>query len=132
MNKRAKLKEQFLSEPLTIQLGALATNLARIDAYIADTENESLVRHLVDESRFFIDWIAPSLSDFEQQYKLAQYQRQLTKWLYQWAAIWVDPVQRMNIATEANRWSEQVWQISGLRDTTGAFAACSSQIATNG
>ncbi|MEZ4870140.1 MAG: hypothetical protein R3C14_52915 [Caldilineaceae bacterium] len=129
MSKQAKLKEQFLSEPLTIQLSALATNLARIDAYIADTENESLIRHLVDESRFFIDWIVPSLHDFEQQYTLAQYQRQLTQWLHQWEVIWVDPVRRMNMATEANRWSEQVWQISGLRDTADAFVADSTKIA---
>ena len=122
MSKRIKLKEQFLRESVTIQLGTLATNFAKIGAYINDSENELLVRHLVDESRFFIDWIAPSLSNFEQQYKLSQYQRQLTQWLHHWEVIWVDPVRRMNIATEANHWSEQVWQISGLRDTTGALA----------
>ncbi|MCB0122282.1 MAG: hypothetical protein KDE58_08575 [Caldilineaceae bacterium] len=131
MNKRAKVKEQFLHEPVTIQLVALVTNLAKISAYINDTEKESLIRHLVDESRFFIDWMAPSLRDFEQQYQLAQYQRQLTQWLSQWETIWGDPIHRRNIATETARWSEQVWQISGLRDTAGAFAANAAQVAAS-
>ena len=125
MSKHVKLKEQFLRESVTIQLGTLATNFAKIGAYINDSENELLVRHLVDESRFFIDWIAPSLSDFEQQYQLAQYQRQMTQWLYHWETTWANPVQRRELATEAKRWSEQVWQISGLRDTAGAMAVSS-------
>jgi len=128
MNKRAKLREQFLHEPVTIQLGTLATNLAKINAYINDTENESLIRHLIDESRFFIDWTVPSLRDFEQQYQLAQYQRQLTQWLAHWKIMWVDPVQRRNIATETARWSQQVWQMSGLRGRASASAANAIQI----
>ena len=131
MSKRAKLKEQFLHESVTIQLGTLATNFAKIDAYINDTENELLVRHLFDESRFFIDWLAPSLRVFEQQYQLAQYQRQLTQWLHHWETTWGDPIQRRNIATATKLWSEQVWQISGLRDTAGVFTANSTQIAAN-
>lgn len=131
MNKRAKLKEQFLHEPVTIQSGTLATNLAKISAYINDTEHEALIRHLVDESRFFIDWIAPSLRDFEQQYQLAQYQRQLTQWLSQWETIWGDPIHRRNIATETARWSEQVLQISGLHDTAETFAGNAAQVAAS-
>ena len=81
MNKHSKLKEEFLHEPAPIQLSTLATNFAKIGAYSHDTEHESLIRHLVDESRFFIDWTVPALRNFEQQYQRAQYQRQLTQCL---------------------------------------------------
>ncbi len=131
MNKRTESKEQFLREALTIQLGTLATNLAKINAYINDTENESLIRHLIDESRFLIDWLVPSLGAFEQQYQLAHYQRQLTQWLYHWETTWADPVQRGYIAAETAHWSEQVWQISGLRDRVGTFAANAAQVAAS-
>lgn len=113
MSKHAKLKEQFLHEPATTQLSTLATKFAKIDTHVNNIENELLVHQLIDESRFFIDWIAPSLHDFELQYQLAQYQRQLTQWFHHWETTWVDPIQRRNIATETNRWLEQVWQISG-------------------
>ncbi len=121
MTTREKLREQFLQEPVAIQLSILATNLARIDAYIADAQNESIVRHLVDESRFFIEWLTPSLNNFDQQYALANCQRQLTRWLQQWQAVWVDPVQRVGMATETHQWSEWVWQISGLRNAVAVL-----------
>lgn len=121
MTTRAKLRDQFLQEPVAIQLSILATNLARIDAYIADAQNESIVRHLIDESRFFIEWLTPSLNNFDQQYALANCQRQLTRWLQQWQAVWVDPVQRVGMATETHQWSEWVWQISGLRNAVAVL-----------
>ena len=116
MNKRAKLQEQFLQEPVAIQLSILATNLARIEVYSVDSQNEAIVRHLLDESRFFIEWVTPSLDNFDQQYTLANYQRQLTQWLHQWQLLWVDPSKRGSMATETHQWAEWVWQISGLRE----------------
>jgi hypothetical protein len=106
-------KECYLQDDLPKRLGNLAVNLARIESLSNNSVNGDLVKSLVEESKFFIEWVATDI-DLDKAADLIEFQIQLAKWQLSWAEVWVNPKERMNIAKQAHTWSEDLLDISGL------------------
>lgn len=112
MNQDA-LRARYLSDPLPIRLGGLAANLARIESFSNDLQHGEVVEHLLEESKYFIEWIALDVS-LEVREGLVDLQRQLAQWQSQWREIWPDSEKRTTVARQAGTWSKWVLERSGL------------------
>jgi hypothetical protein len=113
MKNQTALKERYMRDPLPIRLGGLAADLARVQSFSDNVNLRDAVEGLLEESRFFIEWMAPD-AELEKQVTLVELQRQLTRWQHSWAHIWADPVRRAAVAEQAGVWSERVLGMSGL------------------
>lgn len=113
MRDRTAIRERYLRDELPVRLGGLAANLARIKSFSDHPDHRDVVESLLDESKFFIEWIVPD-AGLDLQEKLVELQIQLARWQRAWADIWADPVRRTAIAEQARAWSERVLEISGL------------------
>jgi hypothetical protein len=107
------IKERYLRDELSVRLGGLAANLARITSFSDHPDHHHVVERLIEESKFFIEWSAPD-TELDVQVELVELQLQLAHWHRRWADIWIDPVQRVAVAEQARDWSERVLEISGL------------------
>ncbi|WP_009634449.1 hypothetical protein [Synechocystis sp. PCC 7509] len=106
-------KERYLQDDLPKRLGNLAVNLARIESLSNNSVNGDLVKSLVEESKFFIEWVATDI-DLDKAADLIEFQIQLAKWQLTWAEVWANPTERRNVAKQAHNWSERLLDISGL------------------
>ncbi|MCX6029293.1 MAG: hypothetical protein NT169_08320 [Chloroflexi bacterium] len=113
MRNQAVIRERYLRDPLPIRLGGLAADLARVQSFSDNSNLRDAVEGLLEESRFFIEWMAPD-AELEKQVALVELQRQLTRWQRSWAHIWADPTRRAAVAEQAGVWSERVLGMSGL------------------
>lgn len=107
------IHKRYLRDPLSIRLGGLAANLARVKSFSTLGQNDILVNSLLDESKYFIEWTAAE-AEAEVTAELVQLQIQLARWQRKWPSIWADASQRMAMAETAKRWSERVLDLSGL------------------
>jgi len=113
MKDRNVIRERYLRDELSIRLGGLAANLARVKSFSDHPDHRDIVESLLDESKFFIEWTALD-ADSELQADLVELQIQLACWQRSWADIWADPVRRVAVAEQAHAWSERLLEISGL------------------
>lgn len=113
MNNEATIKERFLRDPLSVRLGGLAANLARVQSFSDHPKNREVVRNILEESKFFIEWTAGEAT-LETQVELVALQRQLSLWHYGWNVLWADETLRQAVAEKAGIWSQRVLQVSGL------------------
>ena len=113
MKNEVAIKERYLRDPLPIRLGGLAANLARIQSFSDHPKNREVVRNILEESKFFIEWTA-SEAKLEIQIELVALQRQLSLWQYAWNVLWTDETLRQSVAAKAGRWSQQLLEASGL------------------
>lgn len=113
MNNLEERKERYLRDPISIRLGGLAANLARVASFVKNPANLEAVKGLVEESKYFIEWTAgEAVSEnaaelVELQIKLALYQRSLDK-------DWNNEEKRLLFGQQAKIWSNEVLQHSGL------------------
>ena len=117
MNNEAAIKERYLRDPLPIRLGGLAANLARIQSFSDHPKNRDVVKNILEESKFFIEWTALETQP-EVQAELVALQRQLSLWHYGWNILWADETLRQAVAEKAGRWSQRVLEASGLLSST--------------
>jgi hypothetical protein len=113
MKNQTAIRERYLRDPLAIRLGGLAANLARVRSFADHPKHGAAVENLITESKFFIEWVAPE-ADTDTQAALAAMQVQLALWELSWSRLWPDPVQRAAMADQAQTWSDQVLEMSGL------------------
>jgi hypothetical protein len=109
----AAIRERFLRDNPSRRFGNLAANLARIESFGADPDHSELVRHLAEESAFFIEWAAPDATPAI-QCQLLELQRRLVSWTRTWNGLWNDDQQRALMRETAGRWSQRLLQIAGL------------------
>lgn len=107
------IRERYLRDKLPTRLGGLAANLARIKSFSDHPDHCEAVESLLDESKFFIEWIAADI-EVKVAAELVELQIQLATWQRSWANIWVDTLQRMKVAEQAHNWSKRVLEMSGL------------------
>lgn len=108
------IRRRFLRDNPEVRLGGIAANLARIHSFSDNIEHGDAVESLINESRYFIEWTAPYLTNIEQQSDLLDLQRVLTRWLRHWSQIWPNDEQRHEVAKIAQQWSDQMLDMSGL------------------
>ena len=117
MKNEAAIKERYLQDPLPIRLGGLAANLARIQSFSDHPKNREVVKKILEESKFFIEWTALE-AQLDLQAELVMLQRQLSLWHYGWNVLWADETLRQAVAERAGRWSNRVLEVSGLLPPT--------------
>lgn len=113
MKDFSQLRSRYLRDPVSVQLGGLAANLARVRSFSDNPSHCEVVAQLLEESACFMEWAAPD-AGFETQVFLAECQRQLTHWRFLWDEIWPDASRRAEIADQAGQWSERILELSGL------------------
>jgi hypothetical protein len=106
-------RERYLREAVPTRLGELAANLARIRSFSMNDLNCGAVAHLIEESKFFIEWTAID-AGIDQAAELVELQVQLARWQLSWSTIWADNSQRTKVAEQAKVWSDRVLEMSGL------------------
>jgi hypothetical protein len=106
-------RERYLREAVPTRLGELAANLARIQSFSKNDLNRDAVAHLIEESKFFIEWTAID-AGIDQAAELVELQVQLACWQLSWSTIWADKSQRTKVAEQAKVWSDRVLEMSGL------------------
>lgn len=113
MRDLTSLRERYLRDPLPVRVGGVAANLARLSDWADHTGHRDVLRRVVEESEFFIEWTAAGAA-LDLQVLLVDVQRQLARWQYRWVQIWNDPQQRKVVAEQAAAWSERLLAMSGL------------------
>ena len=101
------IRQRFTVDRVEIQLAGLAANLARVSSFIDNPANAKAVSSLLLESKFMIEWIASNVS-LEIQEQLAELQLELALWSQQC-------LNSEEISIQAERWSERVLEMSGIR-----------------
>ncbi len=99
---------------MPIRLGGLAADLARVASFSEIAANEA-VASVLDESRYFIEWVAPDIP-IDDAAELVEIQRGLTHWYYIWPEAQNNPDERRKLADQARQWSDRVLEMSGLLD----------------
>lgn len=113
MKNLEDIRSRYLRDDLSIQLGGLSANLARIVSFSENPVNWKAVKTLLEESKFFIEWSAPNVLP-EIQFQLIELQIQLAVWDYTWPKIYADSAKCKTMAEQAQRWSEYVLEKSGV------------------
>ncbi|MEH2431759.1 MAG: hypothetical protein V7K26_30570, partial [Nostoc sp.] len=54
-------QETFVQDSIPVRLGKLVTNLARINQLFSDSTHEDVVKSLIRETMYFLEWIAPDI-----------------------------------------------------------------------
>jgi hypothetical protein len=104
-----QIKERYLKESFNMRLGHLASDLARISSF----SDKNAIKDLIEESKFFIEWVASEAS-FEVQVLLAEIQSKLA--LCQ-SRILTQKTNNSDLETlkqNAKAWSDKLLEISGL------------------
>ena len=107
-----RIQKRFLQDPLPIRLGGLAADLARIASCADDVRDREALLSLLEEGKWFAEWAAAPDAPFEVQEILAQVQLKLAQWHRRWLAGKPDPAMR----TQAQWWSGQLLELSGLHE----------------
>jgi hypothetical protein len=112
---------QHLRESVPTRLGGLAASLARSRSFSNNDLNRNAVAHLIEESKFFVEWTAIDTA-IDIAAELVELQVQLARWQLGWANIWADDSQRTKVADQAKVWSERVLEMSGLLSESSAIS----------
>lgn len=104
-----QVRQRFGQDPLPIRLGGLAADLARIASFSENPANYEAVAGLLEEGKYFAEWIAPD-APLETQAVLAELQVTLAVWERRW--LKGAPVPSM--PAEAEQKSEECLVLSGL------------------
>lgn len=75
------IRERYLQDTIQKRLGALAANLARILSFSKEPSNTKVVKSLLEESKYFVEWLVPELP-IDLQEKLVQMQIHLAVYAY--------------------------------------------------
>ena len=103
------VRERFSRDPLHIRLGGLAADLARVASFGENPANRQAVASLLEESKYFAEWIAPD-APLETQAVLAELQVTLALW----ERCWLKGVEVPTMQIEAERQSTVLLSLAGL------------------
>ena len=103
------IRQRFLRDPLPIRLGGLAADLARIASFAENPANHQAVASLLEESKYFAEWIAPG-APLETQTVLAELQITLAMWGRDWLLGRAMPDMRR----DARRRAEELLALAGF------------------
>lgn len=93
------------------QIGKLVDNLTQIKALAQAGIEEQSAQDLIRESQFFIEWVVPNLdldTNLELATELVELQRQLSRWKLHWSILWTSPIDRLQVAADAQEWSDRL------------------------
>ena len=111
--KREKLRERFLHDPLTRRLGELAATFGRISSSARKSTDPAIVANLLDEAKHLIEWTAAD-TEPETAAELVRMQTMITLWQRVWNDASQNPQQRLLPSVQAKDWSDKAVDFSGL------------------
>jgi hypothetical protein len=111
--KREKLRERFLRDPLPRRLGGLAATLGHISSSARNSTDPNTVADLLDEAKHLIEWTAAD-TEPETAAELVRMQTMITLWQRAWDDAGQHPKQRILLAVQAKDWSDKAVDFSGL------------------
>ena len=101
------IMERFLQFNNSLRLGSLAANLARIYSFTTKLNYKDGVETMLDESKFFIDWMAKD-SDMDTRIYLLGLQRQLAVWRFNLSKLWDSEEKKNEMADCAKKYSDEI------------------------
>ena len=102
MQNLEEIRRRFMKDDLSVQLGGIASNLARLESFSRMPNNKKVLKDLVEESKFFIEWAAPKAS-LDVQEELVNIQLQLA--LYP---------EKSDVINYVGKWADKLIRLSGL------------------
>jgi hypothetical protein len=111
--KREKLRQRFLRDPLPRRLGGLAATLGRISSSARKSTDPNIVLNLLDEAKHLIEWTATE-TEPETAAELIQMQIMITLWQRAWDEASQSHKQRILLSVQAKEWSDKAVDFSGL------------------
>ncbi|MEW6041861.1 MAG: hypothetical protein AB1633_10095, partial [Elusimicrobiota bacterium] len=106
-------RSRYLMDTLPVRLGGLAANFARIKSFSDNPAHSKVVESLLEESKFFIEWLTPE-AGLDLQEQLVNIQIQLALWQQNWQKIWNEVPKRTAVTEQIKHWSEWILKESGL------------------
>lgn len=113
-----ELRSRYLQDPISVRLGGLAANLARISSFSKNDDHQEAVLTTLQESKWFIEWTAGEL-DVQKATVLVRLQVQLAIWQIQSQKKWHEAKWRLELETRSKELSQQILEMSGLPKSTG-------------
>ncbi|RMH86136.1 MAG: hypothetical protein D6681_16050 [Calditrichaeota bacterium] len=107
---------RYLRDILPIRLGGLAANLSRIASFAQHDGHQEVVRSILKESRWFIEWTAAEL-ETTRAAEPVRLQIQLAVWELQIESNWDDEAWRRQLVSGARQRSERLMEMSGLPES---------------
>ena len=104
------IRERYLQDSFSKRMGALAANLARLSSVAKRVRDFDVIKSLLEESEYFIEWtIRETPSDFQEN--LVELQLRLALWLH---GLEQDKLNLEKLSLESSEWSEKILERSGL------------------
>jgi hypothetical protein len=111
MTNLITLQTIFIKDDVSIRLNKLDNHLKQIQCLLLDSNNNDVVKSLITETMYFIEWIAPDI-EFNYAFELANLARFLTRWLFS-LEVW-NNIKARNQIDELGTWNDRVLQMSQL------------------
>lgn len=105
-------RERFMRDDVPVRLGGIAANLARIASFAPNPANRQAVLDLIEESKWFIEWAAPT-ADLDTAARLIEIQVSLA--LLE-SRILGNRLDMTTLVKTASEWRDEVLEMSGLLD----------------
>lgn len=106
-------RARFLQDPISVRMGGIAANLSRIQSASNNDAHSELVRDMIQDSEYLIEWTAPD-AKIETAGELVEMQIQLVLWHRRWQQIWNERERRRAVAEQVSIWSDRLLDLSGL------------------
>jgi hypothetical protein len=113
MTNFTALQATFIKDDVSTRFKNLMYHLTQIQSLSKDAANHDVVKSLIRETMYFIEWIAPDV-EFDHAFELANLGRFFTRWLFKWEQIWNDTEARNQVNQELGNWNDRVLQMSQL------------------
>lgn len=113
MTDKEKKRTRFLRDPLPRRLGGLAATLGRISSSARASNDPSVVRELLEEAKYYIEWTAAE-AEPETAAELVSMQTLITLWGKSWESAFQNTSQRTLLSVQAKQWSDRTLDMSGL------------------
>jgi hypothetical protein len=106
---RNKLRKRYLQDEWPIQVGNLASTLARLSSRAEDARYVQIVADLLREGTLLMEWCAPNVP-IDLAADLAMMQRELVLW----RRIWPDDAARPLLAFRTRQMADQLLEAGGF------------------
>lgn len=113
MKNLKDVKDRYLKEPFQKRLGHLASDLLRISTFLENPKNIAVVNDIIEESKFFIEWLAPEAPPHVQEF-LSDMQVKLVLCQYQILHHKESKKEKLALMSDAKKWSVKLLTFSGL------------------
>ncbi|MCM8790231.1 MAG: hypothetical protein NC938_00820 [Candidatus Omnitrophica bacterium] len=107
------IKERYMKETPTRRIGHLASDLARISAFLDNPKNIAAVEDILEESKYFIEW-AVHEAPLQTQQLFSVIQPKLALWHLHIRRGTSDAPELQELKRKTKSWSIRLLRLSGI------------------